>query len=59
MPAQADAQRGRPLRALLLYLLAVFVGGALLAPWLYHAVQALAGEQARLRSWRACRSRAT
>lgn len=38
----ADAPHGRPLRALLLYLAAVFVGGALLAPWLYAAVQALA-----------------
>jgi len=28
--------------ALALYLLAVFAGGALLAPWLYHAIQALA-----------------
>lgn len=28
--------------ALALYLLAVFAGGALLAPWLYHAMQALA-----------------
>jgi uncharacterized protein len=33
----------RPVRALALYLLAVFLGGALLAPWLFHAVQALAG----------------
>ena len=33
---------GRPVRALALYLLAVFAGGALLAPWLYQAVQALA-----------------
>jgi membrane protease YdiL (CAAX protease family) len=33
---------GRPVPALALYLLAVFAGGALLAPWLYHAVQALA-----------------
>ncbi|HEU0298069.1 MAG TPA: CPBP family intramembrane glutamic endopeptidase [Longimicrobium sp.] len=32
----------RPVRALALYLLAVFAGGALLAPWLYHGVQALA-----------------
>ena len=32
----------RPLRALALYLLAVFIGGPLLAPWLYHGVQALA-----------------
>ncbi|HLL82951.1 MAG TPA: CPBP family intramembrane glutamic endopeptidase, partial [Longimicrobium sp.] len=48
MTAEADAPRGRPLRALLLYLLAVFVGGALLAPWLYHAVQALAGESGTL-----------
>jgi membrane protease YdiL (CAAX protease family) len=38
------APPGRPLRALLLYLFAVFVGGALLAPWLYAAVQALAPE---------------
>lgn len=30
------------MRALALYLLAVFAGGALLAPWLYHGVQALA-----------------
>jgi membrane protease YdiL (CAAX protease family) len=28
-------------RALALYLLAVFAGGALLAPWLYHGIQAL------------------
>jgi membrane protease YdiL (CAAX protease family) len=33
---------GRPLPALALYLLAVFAGGALLAPWLYHGIQALA-----------------
>ncbi len=32
----------RPVPALALYLLAVFVGGPLLAPWLYHGVQALA-----------------
>lgn len=38
-PADHDA---RPLRALALYLLAVFAGGALLAPWLYHGVRALA-----------------
>lgn len=38
----------RPARALLLYLLAVFAGGALLAPWLYHAVQALAPSVASL-----------
>jgi uncharacterized protein len=38
----ADAPDARPLRALALYLLAVFAGGALLAPWLYHGVQALA-----------------
>ena len=30
------------MRALALYLLAVFAGGALLAPWLYHGMQALA-----------------
>ena len=33
---------GRPVRALSLYLLAVFAGGALLAPWLYLGVRALA-----------------
>jgi membrane protease YdiL (CAAX protease family) len=32
----------RPLRALLIYTLVVFVGGALLAPWLYQLVYALA-----------------
>ena len=32
----------RPLRALLIYILVVFVGGALLAPWLYKLVHALA-----------------
>jgi membrane protease YdiL (CAAX protease family) len=32
----------RPVVALALYLLAVFAGGALLAPWLYHGMQALA-----------------
>lgn len=48
MPVEADAPRGRPLRALLLYLVAVFAGGALLAPWLYHGVQALAGEYGAL-----------
>jgi uncharacterized protein len=37
-----DARRGRPLLALALFLVAVFAGGALLAPWLYHALQALA-----------------
>ncbi|HEX8694775.1 MAG TPA: CPBP family intramembrane glutamic endopeptidase [Longimicrobium sp.] len=35
-------RRGRPLLALVVYLLAVFLGGALLAPWLYRAVHALA-----------------
>ncbi len=38
----ATAPPGRPLRALLLYLAAVFIGGALLAPWLYAAVRGLA-----------------
>jgi membrane protease YdiL (CAAX protease family) len=38
-----DAPQGRPILALALYLVAVFAGGALLAPWLYHALQALAG----------------
>lgn len=37
-----DGERGRPLLALALFLLAVFAGGALLAPWLYDAVQAVA-----------------
>jgi hypothetical protein len=36
------ARGSRPALALALYLLAVFAGGALLAPWLFHAVQALA-----------------
>lgn len=36
------ARDPRSARALAVYLLAVFAGGALLAPWLYHAVQALA-----------------
>jgi uncharacterized protein len=35
-------ESGRPLPALTLYLVAVFVGGALLAPWLFRGVQALA-----------------
>jgi membrane protease YdiL (CAAX protease family) len=37
-----EPRRGRPLLALLAFLAFVFVGGALLAPWLWHAVQALA-----------------
>jgi membrane protease YdiL (CAAX protease family) len=37
-----DGRRGRPLLALALFLVAVFVGGALLAPWLHEALQALA-----------------
>jgi uncharacterized protein len=37
-----DSQRGRPLLALAVFLVAVFVGGALLAPWLYEALQTLA-----------------
>jgi uncharacterized protein len=36
------ARHSRPALALAVYLLAVFAGGALLAPWLFHAVQALA-----------------
>ena len=32
----------RPLRALVIYIVAVFVGGALLAPWLYWLAQAFA-----------------
>lgn len=41
-PHSAHLRDTRPVRALALYLLAVFAGGALLAPWLYHGVQALA-----------------
>lgn len=41
-PTDAVPSRGRPVLALVLYLLAVFAGGALLAPWLYRGVQALA-----------------
>lgn len=41
-PPRADARPGRPLAALAAFLVFVFVGGALLAPWLYHAVQAVA-----------------
>lgn len=41
-PHPAHLRDPRPVRPLALYLLAVFAGGALLAPWLYHAVQALA-----------------
>jgi membrane protease YdiL (CAAX protease family) len=37
-----EPRRGRPLPALLAFLAFVFIGGALLAPWLWHAVQALA-----------------
>ena len=33
----------RPLRSLIVYLLVVFIGGALLAPWLYWLTQSLAG----------------
>ncbi len=32
----------RPLRALFIYIIAVFIGGALLAPWLYFLVQSFA-----------------
>lgn len=44
MPAvrHEASPRGRPILALAVYLAAVFAGGALLAPWLYHAVQAIA-----------------
>lgn len=42
-PSSAAAPRdARPLAALALYLVGTFVGGGLLAPWLYAAVQALA-----------------
>ena len=44
----AGGRDARPVRALVLYLVAVFVGGALLAPWLYHGVQALAGSMPSL-----------
>lgn len=37
-----DGRQGRPILALALYLVAVFAGGALLAPWLHHALQAVA-----------------
>jgi membrane protease YdiL (CAAX protease family) len=40
--ATDDGRPGRPLLALALFLAVVFVGGALLAPWLHHALQALA-----------------
>jgi energy-converting hydrogenase Eha subunit F len=29
----------RPLRALLIYIVVIFIGGALLAPWLYRLAQ--------------------
>jgi hypothetical protein len=45
-----DETGARAGRALVLYLVAVFAGGALLAPWLYHAVGALAGEHPALAS---------
>jgi CAAX protease family protein len=38
----------RPLRALILYLVVVFLGGALLAPWLYWLAQAFAPEIPRI-----------
>ncbi len=34
----------RPLRALAIYLAAIFIGGALLAPWLYWLAQSFSGE---------------
>src|SRR5882724_3858099 len=34
--------RIHPVRSLLVFVIVVFVGGALLAPWLYQAIQALA-----------------
>lgn len=33
----------RPLRALVIYIAVVFIGGALLAPWLWHLMQSVAG----------------
>ncbi|MFL5538198.1 MAG: type II CAAX prenyl endopeptidase Rce1 family protein, partial [Longimicrobiaceae bacterium] len=38
----SDGRQGRPILALALFLVAVFAGGALLAPWLHDALQALA-----------------
>ena len=40
----------RPVRAVGLYLAFVFIGGALIAPWLYHLVQALTGFVPGMRS---------
>ncbi|MDB4949389.1 MAG: amino terminal protease self-immunity [Gemmatimonadetes bacterium] len=51
-PGSFDEKAGRTLRpvvALVLFLLAVFAGGALLAPWLWRAVQAVAASHAALR----------
>jgi len=43
VPSPRGAQRtGHPLLALAAFLAFVFIGGALLAPWLYHALQAVA-----------------
>ncbi|HEX6745842.1 MAG TPA: CPBP family intramembrane glutamic endopeptidase [Longimicrobium sp.] len=45
MTTSIDARRegdGRPILALIGFLVFVFIGGALLAPWLYHALQAVA-----------------
>src|SRR5436190_1719664 len=39
MPTAFPSRATRPLRWLLIYLLVVFVGGALLAPWLYALTQ--------------------
>jgi membrane protease YdiL (CAAX protease family) len=41
-PSSENGRAGRPLLALVLFLVAVFVGGALLAPWLHHLLQAAA-----------------
>jgi membrane protease YdiL (CAAX protease family) len=46
-PSAAE-RPGRPVLALVLFLAAVFAGGALLAPWLWHAVQALAASHPAL-----------
>ncbi len=41
MPVKSNP-RARPVRALLIYLIAVFIGGALAAPWLYWVAQTVA-----------------
>lgn len=41
----------RPLRALIIYVIVVFLGGALLAPWLYWLLQTIAGPFPKLADW--------